>query len=118
MKNLNNILIIGLIILLLVIGYGVFRTDKIQDSPQLAKSELLIQQLNKDKETMQTQIEFLQAEYSNLSIELKDKNNQIRKKDREIKNLENILNEKIDSINSLDDNGNFKLFSNWISKNN
>lgn len=116
--NITNILIIVLVILVLIIGYGVFKTNKIEYSPQLIKSEMIINELNKDKKSLYSQIDFLQKEYSDLNIELKNKNRQIQNKEIEIKNLKKVLNEKIDSINKLDEFGNFSLFSSWISKDN
>lgn len=116
--DLTKILLFVLVIAAVVLGYGVFRTNDISDSPESIQNRLMIAQLNKDKEALGVQVLFLQNQYEDFSILLKQKDLEIQNKEKQIKNLQKKLNERIDSISHLDNNGNFGFLANWLSENN
>jgi peptidoglycan hydrolase CwlO-like protein len=113
--DLTKILLFALVVAVIILGYGVFRT---KDSPEDNDSKLKIAELNKDKAALNEQVSFLQLQYNDFQVLLKQKDLEIENKNKQIKNLQNKLREKIDSIGHLDNNGNLSLLSSWLSENN
>ena len=116
--DFTKIALLVLVIAVIVLGYGIFKTKKWEDNPDTISNKIAIQQLNNDKVELNKQVSDLLKKQDDYFVMLKGKEAQIQSKEVEIKHLQKKLYEKIDAINHLDNNGNFLLFSNWLSENN
>ena len=112
-----KIALVILVIAVIVLGYGVFKTKKYEDSPDAISNKIAIEQLNKDKAELGKQVFELQKQQGDYLVLLKYKEAQIQSKEAEIKNLQKKLYEKIKYVSSLNDSSSFQLFSGWLTSN-
>jgi peptidoglycan hydrolase CwlO-like protein len=113
--DLTKILLLILVISVIVLGYGIFKTDKYDDSPNAIINKIALEQLMNDKIELKKQVDKLSEQQNHYYQMLKYKDQQITKKEQEIKTLQNKLYEKIKYANSLSDSSSFVLFSNWLT---
>lgn len=113
-KIKNNIFTIFLFILVIVLSYRVFITKK-EDATNYSN---IIQYIEKEKKDILKAIEKRDENIAQIYWLIKQKDDEIRRRENEISKLKNRLYEKTDSIGSLDNKRTFELLSKWLSESN
>lgn len=83
-----------------------------------SKFDTLINVLERDKVEILSKIENKDREINLIYEQIRLKDKEIQKKNKEISKLKFLLDEKVDSIGNLDNKRTYEFLSKWLSENN
>jgi len=111
--NYTNTLLVILLIAVIILSYRMFTV-----SVDTSDYERLISKLKTEKAEIIKAIEDKDKSIAEIYRLIQQKDLEINKKEKEIAKLKKIMNEKADSIYSLDNKHTYELLSSWLSEDN